>query len=69
MITIDLTKPIVCEKDRNEGFCIDCFSPKIGAYFYFYNGHGPFCCKKCYANFAEVAYDTLPKLEHRGSIK
>ena len=68
---IDLSMPIVCERDtyKGEAYCIDCFSPRKKEFFYFYNSHGPFCSKKCYANFICVDYELLPKLDFRGSIR
>lgn len=71
MPTIDLTKPIISERDpiKGEVYCIECFGPKSGAYMYFYNGHGPLCCKQCYADYVGVKFEELPNMEFRANVK
>lgn len=73
-IKVDLNTPIVCERDcfHGETYCFECFSPPKGnvrGSLYFYNGHGPFCSKECFANYVAIDIDQLPKLLIKGSIK
>jgi hypothetical protein len=66
-----VVETIVCEKDpyKGEAYCIECFGPKNKKYFFFYNSQGPFCCKRCYADFLNVEYESLPNVRWEGVLK
>jgi len=68
---IDLTQEIICEKDpyKGESYCIECFGPKTTEFLYFYNSHGPFCCKRCFADYLNVDYDILPNVKKVGVVR
>lgn len=70
MPSIDLTKPVICEPDPfgGETYCIECFRTKKHSRLSFYNSHGPFCSKKCFANFVGVLVQDLPNVESRSSF-
>jgi len=70
MSVIDLNIPLQHEYDVVEGsYCIECFSPPGWRYANFFNGHGPFCNKKCFAKYIGIDYGKLPKLNRIGKIK
>lgn len=71
MIKIDLSKPIISERDpfRGKSYCVECFSPRTKEYFWFYNGYGPFCNKKCFSEYVGVEYEKLPSCDYRGILK
>lgn len=68
---IDFTQEIVCEKDpyKGEAYCIECFGPKTTEFLYFYNSYGPFCCKRCFADYLNVDYDILPNVKKVGVVR
>lgn len=71
VMNIDMSKPIVMERDpfRGETYCVECFSARDKKFFYFYNGFGPFCNKKCFADYVGVDYNKLPSIDFRGTVK
>lgn len=68
---IDLTKDILCERDpyKGEAYCIECFGEKTSEFLFFYNSHGPFCSKMCYASYLNIDYELMPKLDKKGMLK
>lgn len=65
-----VVEKIVCERDpyKGEAYCIDCFGPKTSDYLFFYDSQGPFCCKRCYASFLNVNYESLPNISMKGIL-
>jgi hypothetical protein len=70
MITIDLSVAIKQEYDVVDGaYCFECFSSPSGRYLSFFNGHGPFCNKKCFAKYLGIEYRLLPIVDRIGKVK
>jgi hypothetical protein len=58
----------------DEAYCIECglggmAKGSDSLNFYFYEGQGPFCRRKCFADFLGVEEDKLPPLKYCGSLK
>lgn len=65
-----VAESIVCERDpyKGEAYCIECFGPKTSNYLFFYDSQGPFCCKRCYADFLNVNYESMAKISMKGIL-
>ena len=70
MIAIDLETDLIHEYDVVEfASCIECFGTAGYKFASFYNGHGPFCSKKCFASYIGVEYAQLPAMQKKGKIR